>query len=69
MIEELLDRTSLKTLILAFIAIYALIKVSQRITAERKIRALGGRAVRVKTWIPGGPYLSTSLIVPIPADV
>ncbi|KAF8853365.1 putative cytochrome 52A4 [Acephala macrosclerotiorum] len=53
MIEEIFERVSPKTLIVAVIAILSLLKVSQWINTERKIRALGGHAYRVKTWIPG----------------
>jgi hypothetical protein len=54
MIEEILERSSLKTLIVAVFAVFALLKVTKWINEERKIRALGGHTYRVKTWIPGG---------------
>ncbi|KAE8449366.1 hypothetical protein EG329_008267 [Mollisiaceae sp. DMI_Dod_QoI] len=53
MIEEILTRVSAKTLIVAIIAVLSLWKVSQWVNTERKIRALGGHAYRVRTWIPG----------------
>ena len=54
MIEEILERTSLKTLVIAVFAVFALVKVTKWINEERKIRALGGHTYRVKTRIPGG---------------
>ncbi|CZR50443.1 related to n-alkane-inducible cytochrome P450 [Phialocephala subalpina] len=53
MIEEIFERVPPKTLIIAVVAILSLLKVSQWINTERKIRALGGHAYRVRTWIPG----------------
>lgn len=53
MIEEILERSSLKALVVAIFAVFALVKVTKWINEERKIRALGGHTYRVKTWIPG----------------
>jgi hypothetical protein len=56
MIEEILEHSSPKTLLVAVFAVFALVKVTTWINNERKIRALGGHTHRVKTWIPGGTY-------------
>jgi hypothetical protein len=56
MIEEILEHSSPKTLLVALFAVFALVKVTKWVNNERKIRALGGHTYRVKTWIPGGTY-------------
>jgi hypothetical protein len=60
MIEEILEHSSPKTLLVALFAVFALVKVTKWINNERKIRALGGHTYRVKTWIPGG---TSSLVI------
>lgn len=54
MIEGILEHASPKMVVVAVVAILALVKVTQWITTEWKIRSLGGRAPRIKTWLPGG---------------
>jgi hypothetical protein len=65
MIGALLEHTSPKTLAVAAIAILCLLKVAQWIDVERKIRSLGGRAPRIRTWLPLGPYLPLALSPPL----
>ncbi|QSZ33742.1 hypothetical protein DSL72_005313 [Monilinia vaccinii-corymbosi] len=48
----MLENLSMKSLIVAFIVIFTLVKVTQVVQRERKIRSLGGHARRVKTWAP-----------------
>ncbi|CZT02962.1 related to n-alkane-inducible cytochrome P450 [Rhynchosporium graminicola] len=52
MIEEILARVSLKTLLLAAIAIYSLVKITTWTNTDRKIRQLGGRTKRVNVRFP-----------------
>jgi hypothetical protein len=54
MIEEILQHASPKMVVVAIVAILTLVKVTQWVTTEWKIRSLGGHAYRVKTWLPGG---------------
>jgi hypothetical protein len=60
MIEQILEHTSPKTIIAALFVVLALIKVTQWINNERKIRALGGHAPVVKTWLPFGKTANPS---------
>jgi len=50
--------------VVAVVAILTLVKVTQWITNEWKIRTLGGHAHRIRTWLPGGmyPFLHVSRI-------
>ncbi|KAB8303191.1 hypothetical protein EYC80_004638 [Monilinia laxa] len=48
----MLEDLSIKSLIAAFVVIFALIKLTQLVQKELKIRSLGGHTRRVKTWIP-----------------
>ncbi|ESZ95572.1 putative Cytochrome 52A4 [Sclerotinia borealis F-4128] len=48
----MLEGISTKSLIAALIVIFTLVKVTQLIQRELKIKSLGGHARRVKTWIP-----------------
>lgn len=54
--STMLEDISTKSLIAAFVAIFTLIKITQRVQKELKIRSLGGHTRRVKTWIPFGTY-------------
>jgi hypothetical protein len=54
MINEILERASPKTLAIAVVAIFVLFKITQWIKAELKIRALGGHAPKVRTFLPYG---------------
>jgi hypothetical protein len=56
MIEGILEHASPKLVVVAVVAILTLLKVTQWITTEWKIRSLGGHAYRVKTYLPGGTY-------------
>jgi hypothetical protein len=56
MIEDILEHASPKLVVVAVVAILALVKVTQWITNEWKIRALGGHTHRIRTWLPGGVY-------------
>ena len=64
MIEEILQHATPKLVVVAVIAIFALVKVTQWVTTELKIRSLGGHAHRVKTWLPGG--MSSPLFISTP---
>lgn len=58
MIEDIINHTSPKTVGAALIAVFFLWRVSIWLSAERKIRVLGGHARRLRTWLPWGtPYL------------
>lgn len=59
----MLENLSIKSLVAAFVVIFTLIKVTQLVQKELKIRSLGGHTRRVKTWIPFGTYLSHQLAV------
>ncbi|KAF7872524.1 hypothetical protein EAF04_003445 [Stromatinia cepivora] len=48
----MLEGISTKSLIAAFVVIFTLIKLTQLIQKELKIRSLGGHTRRVKTWFP-----------------
>ena len=67
MIEEILQHATPKLVVVAVVAIFALVKVTQWVTTELKIRSLGGHAHRVKTWLPGGMssrlFLSTHMLI------
>lgn len=62
MFEDLLNHVSPKSLVLACVAIFAVLKVTTNfVNKERRIRALGGHAARVKTFIPWGKSLAYQL--------
>jgi len=52
----MLEGISTKSLIAAFVVIFTLIKITQLVKKDLKIKSLGGHARRVKTWIPFGTY-------------
>jgi hypothetical protein len=54
MIDEILGRVDIKGAAIIFVVVLAVLKVTQWINASLKIRSLGGRAYRVKTWLPAG---------------
>ena len=54
MIDAILERASPKTLAIAIITVFILVKISQWIKIELKIRALGGHAHKIRTWLPYG---------------
>jgi hypothetical protein len=60
MIEELLERTSPKVLVLGVIVIFVLAGLTTQVRTERQIRSLGGHTTKIKTWLPFGSYLILS---------
>jgi len=52
MIEAILQHASPKTWAIGVVVIFIVVKVCQRIHTERKIRALGGHAPLIPTWLP-----------------
>jgi hypothetical protein len=60
MIEEILEHASPKLVVVTVFVIFALVKVSQWVTNEWKIRALGGHTRRARTWLPWGGYFFLS---------
>ena len=54
MIDEILEHASPKTLGIVAVAIFVLVKISQWINKKLKIRALGGHAPKVRTFLPYG---------------
>jgi len=54
MIDDIIAYVSIKTVCLAVILAYALITVSKWISDERKIRALGGHAPKIPSYLPFG---------------
>lgn len=58
MIGALLDHISLKNLFSGLIIVYILFKITQWLNTERKIRALGGHAPRIPTYLPFGTISS-----------
>jgi hypothetical protein len=62
MIEDIIKHTSPRTVGAALLAVLILWKLSQWLTVEMKIRALGGHAPKIRTWLPWGTFSSSSLI-------
>jgi hypothetical protein len=58
MIEELIEKVDVKSTAVFVVGAAALLQVAQWINVNVKIRSLGGRAYRVKTWLPGGAFSS-----------
>ena len=56
MIEELIQNLSTTRVIVALLLIYCLVKLTQHLKKERKIRALGGYAPKVRTYLPLRKY-------------
>lgn len=54
MIEDIINHTSPKTIGAALVAVVILWNITSWITNERKIRALGAHAPRVKAYLPWG---------------
>ncbi|CAG8973096.1 hypothetical protein HYALB_00007573 [Hymenoscyphus albidus] len=52
MIESILENWAPKHLVAVAIGLFALWRITRRISQELKIRRLGGHARRVKTWLP-----------------
>ena len=66
MVGNILDHVLPKTLAIAIVAVLCLVKVSQWIKIELKIRALGGHAPKIRTWLPYGIYLLPPKMLPLP---
>jgi hypothetical protein len=54
MIEEIFHHVSITRVLVAFVVVLSLIWFTKWINTERKIRALGGHAPRIRTYLPGG---------------
>jgi hypothetical protein len=52
MIEQLLARTSVKSVAVVAIAVFVVLRLVKWIDAEIRIRKLGGHARRASTWLP-----------------
>jgi hypothetical protein len=62
MIEEVFEHTSPKTIAIAAVAIFAVVKVAQFINNEFKIRRLGSHAPKVRSWLPLSKAYSSPLL-------
>jgi hypothetical protein len=58
MIEEIFGRLSFKTIAVAAIGAFVLLRTAQWLNRKRKINALGGRGRNVPSWYPFGDYAS-----------
>lgn len=56
MIEQLLAQASIKSVALAAVVVFVLVRVVRWIDIEIRIRKLGGHARRAKTWLPYGQF-------------
>lgn len=54
MIEELLNSLTLGRVLLAAVVIYSITFYVRRLLVDREIRALGGHAPKVRTYLPLG---------------
>jgi energy-converting hydrogenase Eha subunit B len=54
MIQDILDNISPKTLLAGIVVTYTLVRTVQWLDEERRIRALGGHARKVRTYLPFG---------------
>lgn len=52
MIDSFLEQIHPKTLAVAVVALLILVRISQWVNKERKIRGLGGHAPKIRTWLP-----------------
>lgn len=57
MIDELLKSLSFGRVFSAAIVIYSIVFYSRRLRVDREIRALGGHAPKVRTYLPLGKLL------------
>ena len=62
MLDYILNQVSPKSLILGVIVIFIARLIIYRIIEDRAINALGGRAPRVKYYIPGGKESKSELL-------
>lgn len=51
--QEVLGKADVKSVVVVVVVVLTLLKVTQWINSNLKIRSLGGRAYRIKTWLPG----------------
>jgi hypothetical protein len=51
-----MEHASPKTIAVASVVIFILVKVTQLVNKERKIRSLGGHARRIPTYLPWGMF-------------
>jgi hypothetical protein len=63
-LDEILEHVSVPTIVGGTVAVFALMKIANRINEERKIAALGGHGRRAATYAPFGKHLS---FIPCPA--
>ena len=56
MIEDILQHLSPKTIAIAAIVVFSLVKISKRFSDERKIQALGGHAPELPSYLPFGTF-------------
>lgn len=56
MIQNILEQASPKTLAIAIVFTFTLVRLASWINTEYKIRSLGGRARKAKTWLPWGTH-------------
>jgi hypothetical protein len=60
MIEGILERVDVKAIAVGLVVVFALVNLNTWFTNYSKIRALGGYAHRIKTWLPGGRFSCSS---------
>jgi hypothetical protein len=54
MLEELVQSFTATRAVVALASIYLLVQLVQYVNTERKIRALGGHAPKMRGWLPWG---------------
>ena len=64
MIEELLKFLSIGRVLLAAVVVYCLVFYSRRLLVNREVRALGGHAPKVRTYLPLGTFLHVRILEP-----
>lgn len=57
MIEEILAKVDIKSAAVFAVAVVVLLAIGKRVNADYRIRQLGGKAYRVKTWLPFGTFI------------
>lgn len=60
--QEILVKADVKSVAVVIFVVLTLFIVTQWINFNLKIRSLGGRAYRIKTWLPGGTSHHTPCI-------
>jgi hypothetical protein len=56
MIEEIFEQLSFKTIAVALVGTFVLLRTAQWLNRKRKINALGGRGRKVPSWYPFGNH-------------